>query len=70
MAYIGDDGKLGQKVENLEPDPYVLRSLSYSASCFTDKLLSVQPNLDPIVEQGEERGQWECSHEDGDETKL
>ena len=38
--------------------------------CLPDKLLGVEPDLDPVVEEGEERGEGEDGHEDGDEAKL
>ena len=36
----------------------------------TDKLLGVQANLHPVVEESEERGEGEGSYKDGDEAKL
>ena len=35
-----------------------------------DKLVSVEADLHPVVEQGEQRGQWEGCHEDGHKTVL
>ena len=69
-TYVGDDCKLGQHVQDGEPDPDVLRPLRDGPPGFADEFLSVEPNLDPVVEQGEERGQRERRHEDRDETEL
>ena len=38
--------------------------------CFTDKLLCVQPDLHPVVEESEERGQGKSGNKDGDEAEL
>ena len=43
---------------------------SDSSPCLTDKLLGVQPDLHPVVEEGEQWSQREGRHEDGDEAKL
>ena len=43
---------------------------SDSSPCLTDKLLGVQPDLHPVVEQRKQRSQREGRHEDGDEAKL
>ena len=36
----------------------------------TDKLLSIEPDLNPVVEEGEEGGEREGGHEDRDEPEL
>ena len=36
----------------------------------TDKLLSIKPDLDPVVEESKEGGEGEGGNEDGDEAEL
>ena len=67
---IADDSQLGQHLHDLEPDPNVLSSLCHSSPCLTHKLLSIQSDLHPVVEESKERSQGEGSYKDGDETKL
>ena len=49
---------------------YTLRPLRHRSPCFTDKLLSIEPDLNPVVEEGEEGGEREGGHEDRDEPEL
>lgn len=70
VTYIGYDSKLCQHVENFEPNSDIFRSFRHSPSGFADKLLSIQPDFNPIVEKSKEWGQGKSSHEDGDKTKL
>ncbi len=35
-----------------------------------DQLLGIQPELEDVVEKGEERGEGKGGHEDGDEAVL
>ena len=44
--------------------------LSHGPPRLADELLSVQPDLHPVVEEGEQGGQGEGRHEDRDETEL
>ena len=47
-----------------------LSPFSDSSPRLTDKFLGVQPDLHPVVEEGEQGSQREGRHEDGDEAKL
>ena len=49
---------------------YTLRPLCHRSPSFTDKLLSIEPDLNPVVEEGEEGGEREGGHEDRDEPEL
>ena len=49
---------------------YTLRPLCHCSSSLTDKLLSIEPDLNPVVEEGEEGGEREGGHEDRDEPEL
>ena len=51
-------------------ETYALSSLCNGTSRFADKLLSIQPDLDPVVEEGKEGGEGEGGDEDGDEAEL
>ena len=44
--------------------------LSHGPPRLADELLSVQPDLHPVVEEGEQGGQGEGRHEYGNKTKL
>ena len=68
--YIAYDCQLSQHLHNPEPDPNILCSFCHSSPCFTDKLLGIQPDLHPVVQQGKQRGQGEGCYEYGDEAKL
>lgn len=57
-------GRLPRKNQSEKSELVVIRP------GLTNKLLSVQPDFHPVVEKGEEGGQWERSHEDRDETEL
>ena len=69
-THIANDSQVCQHVENFKPDADVLGTLSHNATGLTDKLLSIKPDLHPVVEQCEQWGQGEGSNEDGDEAKL
>ena len=49
---------------------YTLRPLRHRSPGLADKLLSIEPDLDPVVEEGEEGSEGEGGDEDGDEAKL
>ena len=49
---------------------YTLRPLRHRSPSFTDKLLSIEPDLNPVVEEGEEGSEGEGGDEDGDEAEL
>ena len=51
-------------------ETYALSPLCHSTPRLTDKLLSIEPDLNPVVEEGEEGGEREGGHEDRDEPKL
>lgn len=53
-----------------EPDADVLSSLHHRAAIFSHKLLSVQTNLHPVINESKERSERTSCHEDGDEAKL
>ena len=67
---IADNSQLSDHLHDGEPDPDVLRSLRHGPSGLADELLGVQPDLHPVVEEGEERGEGEGRHEYGNKTKL
>ena len=70
LSYIADDGQLGDHLHDLEPDPDILGPLGHGPPRLADELLGVQPDLHPVVEEGEQGGQGEGRHEDCDETEL
>ena len=70
MTHVGDDGEVRQGLQDVEPGADVLRALGHRPPVLTHKLVCVQTHLGPVVEQSEERGQWEGRHEDGDEPEL
>ena len=70
FTHIRNDCKLGQHVQNLEPNSNVFSSFGYSSSGFTNKLLCIQTNFNPIVEQGKEWGKWKSCHKNGNKSKL
>lgn len=69
-THIADDSQVCQHAQDLEPDADVLCSLRHNAPGFTHKLLCVQSDLHPVVEQRKQWSQWEGSHKDGDEAEL
>ena len=69
-VYIWNDSEVSNHVQDLEPDPDVLGPLGHRPSRLADELLSVQPDLHPVVQEGEEGGEGEGRHEDGDEAEL
>ena len=69
-TYIAYDSKVCQCVEYREPDSDVLGLLSNGAPCLTDKLVCVESDLHPVVEQSEERSERERGHKDRDEAEL
>lgn len=58
------------EIKNGEPDPNVLCALRHWPPRLAYKLLSIEANLHPVVEQREERGERKGSYEDGDEAEL
>ena len=48
-THIGDDGELGEHVEDSEPDADVLRPLRHCPPRLANKFLRVQPDLDPVI---------------------
>ena len=69
-TYIAYNSKMCERVKNREPHPDVLGLLSDGPPRLADKLVCVESDLHPVVEQGEERSERERSHEDRDEAKL
>lgn len=68
--YVAYDGQMGEKRENLEPDANVLGLVADGAPRAAHELLRVQPDLDDVVQQSEERRERERGHEDRDEAEL
>lgn len=58
------------ELQDRKPDADVLSSLYHRAAVFSHKLLSVQTDLHPIINESEERSEGARRHEDGDEPKL
>lgn len=69
-THITEDGYVGDELQDGEPDANALSSLHHRAAIFTHKLLSIQTNLHPVINESEERSERTRRHEDGDETKL
>lgn len=69
-THVDNDGDLCQDLKEKEPNTDVLGTLSHGTAVLADKFLGVQTDLDPVIEQGEERGQRESRHKNGDEAKL
>jgi hypothetical protein len=59
-----------QHVKDFEPDTNILCSFCYNAFCLTHKLVRIQPDLHPVVEQRKQWSQRESSHKDSNEAKL
>ena len=68
--YIADNSQLSQHIHDGEPDPNIFSSLCHSSPGFTDKLLGIKPDLNPVVEKGKEGSQGEGCHKNGYKTKL
>ena len=69
-THVCDDGEVRQGLQDVEPGADVLRTLGHRPAVLTHKLVGVQADLGPVVEQSEEGRQGEGRHEDGDEAKL
>lgn len=69
-THVGDDGQVRQSLQDIEPHADVLGALGHRPPVLAHKLVRIQADLGPIVEEGEERRQRERRHEDGDEAKL
>lgn len=69
-TYIGEDGDVCDELHDGKPDTNVLSSLHHRAAILSHKLLSVQTNFHPVVNESKERSQRTRRHKDGDETKL
>ena len=70
LSHIADDGKVGQRLEDGEPDADVGAPLGDRPARLAEELLRVQPDLHPVVEQREQWRQRERRHENGDEAEL
>lgn len=68
--YVAEDGDVCDGLHDGEPDADVLSPLHHRAAVFSHKLLRVQADLDPVVDEREERREGTGHHEDGDEAKL
>lgn len=69
-THVGDDGQVREGLQDVKPHADVLRSLGHRPAVLAHKLVRVQSDLGPVVEEGEERCQGERRHKDGDEAKL
>ena len=69
-TYVADDRDFSDAIQDVEPDPNVLRSVGDCSSHFTHELVRVNSNLEDVVSESEERSQRERSHEDCDEAEL
>lgn len=69
-THVGDDGQVRQGFQDIEPYSDVLGTLSDWPAVVTHKLVRIQTDFHPVVEEGEERREWERCHKDGDEPKL
>lgn len=69
-THVGDDWQVGQRLQDVEPHADVLGALGHRAAVLTHKLVSVQADFHPVVEESEEGREGERCHEDGDEAKL
>lgn len=69
-THVGDDGQVRQGLQDVEPHADVLGTLGYRTAVLAHKLVRVQADFHPVVEEGEERRQGERRHEDGDEAEL
>ena len=69
-TYVANDRYFSHAVQDIKPDSNVLRSVGNRSSHFTHELVRVNSNLEDVVGEREEWGQWKCSHEDGNEAKL
>ena len=58
------------ELQDGKPDADVLHPLHHRAAIFSHKLLSVQTNLHPVIDESKERSERTSRHEDGDEAKL
>ena len=70
LPYITNNSQLRKRVENDEPDADILTAFRHGTPRLTYKLVRVQSDLDPVVQQREERSQWERSNKYSDESKL
>lgn len=61
---------MGQGFQDVKPDPDVLGTLSHRPAVLANKLVRVQTDFHPVVEEGKEWCERESCHEDGDEPKL
>lgn len=69
-TYVANDRYFSHAVQDIKPDSNVLRSVGNRSPHFTHELVRVNSNLEDVVGERKEWGQWKCSHEDGNEAKL
>lgn len=70
QPYIGNDGDVCDELHDGKPDADVLSSLNHRAAILSHKLLSVQSDLHPVVDESKERRQRASRHKNGNEAKL
>lgn len=58
------------ELQDAEPHADVLSPLHHRPPVLRHKLLSVQTDLHPVVDEREERSERTRRHKDGDEAKL
>ena len=56
LSYIADDGDLRERIHDGEPDTDVLGPICNRAPGLTHKLLGIDANLEPVVEECKQRG--------------
>lgn len=69
-THVGYDGEVRQGFQYVEPDADVLGSLGHRSAVLAHKLVGVQTDFHPVIEERKEGSEGEGCHEDGDETKL
>lgn len=69
-TYVGDDRQDGHHVEDLLPGSDVARLGGHGPPELSGELPGVHADLQDVVAEGQQRGQGEGGHEQGDETKL
>ena len=68
--YVADNRDFRHSIQNVEPNPDVLCSVSNRSPNFIHELIRVDTNLEDVVRQSEERCKRKRSDEDGDEAEL
>lgn len=67
---IGNNSELRDDGKNVEPGADVLSTLGYRTTKNGGELVSIQPDLDPVVDESKERSKRERHNKYGNETVL